>query len=203
MKKEKFFFPIILGLFLSFISSAQTYQVGSIIKDFSLPGVNGKTFTMSEHKAAKGFIIVFTSSSCPFSKLYEQRLNELNTKYKERGYILIAINPNDPEKNPEDSFDNMKLKSKEMNIEYPYLYDENQILSGLFNPHKTPQAFIVNIENRHYKIVYMGAIDDNASNEKAVKNKYLENALDELLSGNKVSIPTSKPVGCSVKWKKK
>jgi glutathione peroxidase-family protein len=203
MEKRTIFFLLFLGIFLSFAIRAQSYQVGSIIKDFSLMDVSGKTISMSEYKGAKGFIIVFTSNSCPFSKLYEQRLNELNGKYKGLGYYLIAINPNDPSKNPEDSFENMKLKSSEQNMDYRYLFDEEQRVSALFNPQKTPQAFVVNVENHLFKIVYSGAIDDNASNEKAVKTRLLENAIDELVAGNKVSVQTSKPVGCSVKWKRK
>jgi peroxiredoxin len=203
MKERKIFFLATLGVFLSFLTSAQTYQVGSIIKDFSLPDVSNKTISLSDYKGAKGFIIVFTSNSCPFSKLYEQRLAELNQMYKERGYHLIAINSNDPQRYPDDSFENMKLKAKEINIDYPYLFDEEQKIGALFNPQKTPQAFIVNVENHLYKIAYSGAIDDNASDTKTVKTKFVEKALEDLLSGNKVSVTTSKPVGCMVKWRKK
>jgi peroxiredoxin len=183
--------------------NAQGYQVGSVVKDFNLPSVDGKNVSLSDFKNSKGFIIVFTCNACPYSKLYEERLNQLNSKYKNLGVHLIAINPNDPQTQPEDSFEKMKSKSMDKNLAYPYLYDENQKQTTAFNPSKTPHAFVITVENNNYKVVYSGAIDDNSSDAEAVKVKFVENAVDEVISGRKISVASSTPVGCAVKWKKR
>ncbi|HYG40329.1 MAG TPA: thioredoxin family protein [Cytophagales bacterium] len=193
-----FFIAMLFSLYLY----PQEYKVGSIIKDFKLLDVTGKTVSLSDYKNAKGFIIVFTSNTCPFSKLYEERLNKLSLKYQQTGFPVIVINANDPAMQPGESFDNMKLKAEEKQFVFPYLFDEGQKVTTLFYPLKTPHAFVVTRESNNYKIVYSGAIDDSPSNAATVKVNFVENAVDELLAGKKVSISTSKPIGCTVKWKK-
>lgn len=193
-----FFIAMLFSLYLY----PQEYKVGSIIKDFKLLDVTGKTVSLSDYKNAKGFIIVFTSNTCPFSKLYEERLNKLSLKYQQTGFPVIVINANDPAMQPGESFDNMKLKAGEKQFVFPYLFDEGQKVTTLFYPLKTPHAFVVTRESNNYKIVYSGAIDDSPSNAATVKSNFVENAVDELLAGKKVSLSTSKPIGCTVKWKK-
>lgn len=193
-----FFCTMLFSLYLY----PQEYKVGSIIKDFKLLDVSGKTISLSDYKSAKGFVIVFTSNTCPFSKLYEERLNKLSLKYKDIGFPVIVINANDQEIQPGDSYENMKLKAEEKQFGFPYLFDDNQKITSLFNPLKTPHAFVVLKDSHNYKIVYSGAIDDSPSNPATIKVNFIEKAVEELLAGKKVSMSTSKPVGCTVKWKK-
>jgi len=179
------------------------YKIGDIATDFELKNVDGNMLSTSQMKysSAKGFIIAFTCNHCPFAQKYEDRIIALSKKYEPLGYPLIAINPNDPEREPEDSFENMQKVAKEKNYPFPYLIDETQRLSFTYGAEKTPHVYVVKKEGGKLKVAYIGAIDDNVQNAKEVKEKYVEAAVDELIAGKPVSKPLTKAVGCMIKWK--
>jgi peroxiredoxin len=178
---------------------ATPYKIGDKATDFKLRSVDGKMYGMSDYKNAKGFIIVFTCNHCPFAKKYEDRINALAKKYKSKGYILLAINPNDPALEPDDSFELMKVRAKEKGFAFPYLFDEGQKIYPQYGATKTPHVFLLD-KNRIVK--YIGAIDDNVDSASDVKEKYLENAIAALESGKTPSPETTKAIGCSIKAKK-
>jgi peroxiredoxin len=183
-----------------FTSDAPTpYKIGDKATDFKLKSVDGKMYGMSDYKEAKGFIVVFTCNHCPFAVKYEDRINALAKKYKSKGYILLAINPNDPEAEPADSYELMKVRAKEKGFAFPYLFDEGQKIYPQYGATKTPHVFLLD-KNRIVK--YIGAIDDNVDSASDVKEKYLENAIAALESGKKPSPETTKAIGCSIKVKK-
>ncbi|RVT77376.1 thioredoxin family protein [Flavobacterium sufflavum] len=184
----------------AFTSNVPTaYKIGDTATDFKLKSVDGKMYSMSDYKSAKGFIVVFTCNHCPFAKKYEDRINDLAKKYKSKGYILLAINPNDPVAEPADSFDMMKVRAKEKGFAFPYLLDEGQKIFPQYGATKTPHVFLLD-KNRIVK--YIGAIDDNVDSAADVKEKYLENAIAALESGKTPSPETTKAIGCSIKVKK-
>ncbi len=175
------------------------YKIGDKATDFKLKSVDGKMYGMADYKDAKGFIIVFTCNHCPFAKKYEDRINALAKKYKPQGYVLLAINPNDPSVEPDDSFELMKVRAKEKGFAFPYLFDEGQKIYPQYGATKTPHVFLLD-KNRIVK--YIGAIDDNVDSANDVKEKYLENAIAALESGKTPSPETTKAIGCSIKAKK-
>jgi peroxiredoxin len=175
------------------------YKIGDKATDFKLKSVDGKMYSMSDFKAAKGFIVVFTCNHCPFAVKYEDRINALAKKYKPQGYILLAINPNDPAVQPEDSFELMKVRAKEKGFAFPYLFDEGQKIYPQYGATKTPHAFLL---DKNLVVKYIGAIDDNVDSSNDVKEKYLENAIAALESGKTPSPETTKAIGCSIKAKK-
>mgnify|MGYP003577560022 FL=1 len=184
----------------AFTSNVPTpYKIGDTATDFKLKSVDGKMYSMSDYKSAKGFIVVFTCNHCPFAVKYEGRINDLAKKYKSKGYILLAINPNDPAVQAEDSFELMKVRAKEKGFAFPYLFDEGQKIYPQYGATKTPHVFLLD-KNRVVK--YIGAIDDNVDSAKDVKEKYLENAIAALESGKTPSPETTKAIGCSIKVKK-
>ncbi len=130
---------------------------------------------------------------------YEDRINDLAKKYKPQGYILLAINPNDPALEPDDSFELMKVRAKEKGFAFPYLFDEGQKIYPQYGATKTPHVFLLD-KNRVVK--YIGAIDDNVDSVNDVKEKYLENAIAALENGKTPSPETTKAIGCSIKAKK-
>jgi glutathione peroxidase-family protein len=206
MKKTVFAFFSLLFLALVATSSRPLehgYKIGDYAADFELKNVDGSMVSMGmmRYSSAKGFIIVFTCNHCPFSKKYEQRIIALNKKYEALGFPLIAINPNDVEREPEDSFENMQKLAKEKGYNFPYLHDEPQHTAYHFGAEKTPHAYVLKKEAGKYKVCYIGAIDDDAPNSKEKKQKYVENAVDELLAGKPVSNTVTKAVGCGIKWK--
>lgn len=175
------------------------YKIGDKATDFKLKSVDGKMYSMSDFKSAKGFIIVFTCNHCPFAKKYEDRINDLAKKYKPQGYILLAINPNDPALAPDDSFELMKVRAKEKGFVFPYLFDEGQKIYPQYGATKTPHTFLL---DKNGMVKYIGAIDDNVDSASAVKEKYVENAIAALESGKTPSPETTKAIGCSIKAKK-
>lgn len=175
------------------------YKIGDKATDFSLKSVDNKMYSMADYKDAKGFIIVFTCNHCPFAVKYEDRVIELAKKYKSKGYVLLAINPNDPAAQPEDSFDLMKVRAKEKGFTFPYLFDEGQKIYPQYGATKTPHVFLL---DKEHIVRYIGAIDDNVDSAKDVKEKYLENAIAALETGKTPSPETTKAIGCSIKVKK-
>jgi peroxiredoxin len=196
-----------MALFILFITATAFtpgtgYEVGSMATDFKLKNVDDKMVSLGDFKDAKGFIVVFTCNHCPFSKKYENRLNALDKKFKKLGYPVIAINPNDEVNHPEDSFEKMKERAKEKKFTFPYLRDETQQIAATYDATKTPHVYVLQKEKGDYFVKYIGAIDDNSDNEKEVKEKYVENAVNNLLAGKAVEPSLTKAIGCGIKWKK-
>jgi peroxiredoxin len=199
MQIISFFTVLISSFLLSTISPTNGYKPGDKATDFKLKSVDGKMYSMADYKDAKGFIVVFTCNHCPFAVKYEDRINALAKKYKPQGYILLAINPNDPAVQPEDSFELMKVRAKEKEFAFPYLFDEEQKIYPLYGATKTPHIFLL---DKNQIVKYIGAIDDNVNDANDVKEKYLENAIEALENGKTPSPETTKAIGCTIKVKK-
>lgn len=199
MKILSFFTVIISSLLIGILAPSNGYKPGDTATDFKLKSVDGKMYSMADYKDAKGFIVVFTCNHCPFAVKYEDRINDLAKKYKPQGYILLAINPNDPAAQKEDSFDLMKVRAKEKGFAFPYLFDEGQKIYPQYGATKTPHVFLLD-KNRVVK--YIGAIDDNVDDANDVKEKYLESAIAALEKGKTPSPETTKAIGCTIKVKK-
>src|SRR5688500_14490929 len=175
-----------LILFLSVGSSllfAQGYKIGSDAQDFNLKNVDGKMLSLKDNKDAKGFIVVFTCNHCPFAKAYEQRIIDLDKKFRALGFPVIAINSNDPSIVPDDSFDNMVKTAKEKSYSFPYLFDETQEVAKTFGATKTPHVYVLNKNKAKYTVSYIGAIDNNTDNPDKADKKYVEDAVNQLLAG--------------------
>jgi peroxiredoxin len=188
-------------IFCSTAFTPSGYKVGDKAKDFYLKNVDGKMVSMANIKDAKGFIITFTCNHCPFSVAYEDRIIALHQKYAPLGYPVIAINPNDESIVQEDSYDNMVIRAKEKNFPFVYLQDQTQDIAKTYGALKTPHVYIVSKKGNDLVVEYIGAIDDNTDDVSAVKNKYVENAMSEILAGEPVSVSSTKAIGCSVKYR--
>ena len=175
------------------------YGIGDEATDFKLKDVDGKMVSMADYKDAKGFIVIFTCNTCPFAVASEERIVALDKKYKELGYPVIAVNPNDPKVQPDDTYELMQAKAKEAGFSFPYLYDTNDKVYATYGATKTPHVYLLNKENGKNIVKYIGAIDDNVRNADAVKNTFLANAIDELLASKEVTLKETKAIGCSIK----
>lgn len=198
------FLPLLIVFFSSFFlgdnADSNGYQPGDKATDFKLKSVDGKMYSMADYKDAKGFIVVFTCNTCPFAVKYEDRVNSLAKKYTPKGYVLLAINPNDPAVQPADTYELMQEKAKEKGFVFPYLVDEGQKIYPQYGATKTPHVFLL---DKNLVVKYIGAIDDNSDDASAVKEKYLENAIRALDNGTEPSPALTKAIGCSIKAKKK
>lgn len=175
------------------------YGIGDIATDFSLKNVDGKTVSLADYKEAKGFIVIFTCNTCPFSVANEDRIIALDSKYKNQGYPVIAINPNNPEVKPGDSFEAMQVRAKEKGFTFPYLFDEGQKVYPAYGATKTPHVYLLEKTPQGNEVKYIGAIDDNSRNASAVKERFLENAVNALLEGKEIGVKETKAIGCSIK----
>src|SRR5690554_656176 len=183
------------------IAEVSGYKIGDVATDFSLLNIDGQHVSLSDYADAKGFIVIFSCNHCPYVVAYEDRIVALDKKYKQLGYPVIAINPNDPIKQPEDSFENMQLRAKEKGFTFPYLLDEGQEIYPQYGAAKTPHVFILQKTDEGNIVQYIGTIDDNYDDAAAVTEKYVENAVDALLAGNEVAVKETKAIGCTIKVK--
>lgn len=184
--------------FYGFSNEDNTFTDITEVKDFYLKNVDGKYFSLNSFPEAKGFIVIFTCNQCPFAKLYTGRMNDLNSKYKDSGIPLIAINSTDTLLFDENNYSSCVKFAKERNFNFPYLSDPSQLTAKDFGAQKTPHAFIIWKENNAWVIKYSGGIDDNAAEPEKVTNHYLADAVDELLSGKNVTNTETKSIGCKI-----
>lgn len=190
---------IIFSLFIGLSLFAEGYEIGDKATDFKLLNVDGSYVSLSDFPDTKGFVVVFTCNHCPYSKAYENRIISLDKTYKKLGYPVIAINPNDPAVQPQDSYELMKVRAEDKGFKFPYLFDMGQKIYPQYGASRTPYVFLLNKENGNLIVKYIGAIDDNYAEAKAVKEHYLKDALDALLEGKEVTNSVTKAIGCSIK----
>lgn len=183
-------------------TSKKGYQIGDIATDFRLKNINGKMVSLSDFDNAKGFIVIFTCNHCPYAKKYEERIIELDKKFKEMGYPVIAINPNDPNVQPEDSYINMIERAAEKGFTFPYLVDEEQKIFPQYGATKTPHVFVLQKEGEKNIVKYIGAIDNNYENQDDVSERYVQDAVYALANGQEVKTSKTVAIGCSIKVKK-
>lgn len=186
----------------------QTLALGAPAPDFDLPGVDGRDYSLSDFDAAKVLVVIFTCNHCPTAQAYEQRIIDLQRDYAKRDVALVAISPNDPlavrldelgYSDLNDSFEEMKLRAKQRDFKFPYLYDgETQKTSREYGVLATPHVFIFDAARR---LRYVGRIDDN--DVKQPTSHDARNAIEELLAGKQVGVPQTRVFGCSTKWSDK
>ena len=177
--------------------------IGDQAPDFKLKNVDGKKYALADikdadGKAPKGYIVTFTCNTCPFAKMYEDRLVALHNRMAPRGWPVVAIQPNDPAVQPGDSFEHMQQRAREKGFPFVYLLDEEQSVYPAYGAVRTPHVFLLDADR---KVRYIGAIDDNPQNAGAVKTKYVEEAIAAVEAGKEVEVKTTKAIGCSIKTK--
>lgn len=194
---------IFVILFAVFNAFSAGYNVGDKAKDFKLKNVDGKMISLSNFPDARGFVIVFTCNGCPYAQAYQDRLVDIDKKYKPKGYPVVAINPNDPELAPADSYDKMVSVAKNKGFTFPYLIDETQEVYRSYGATRTPHVYVLQKSGNDLVVQYIGTIDDNYQDAKKVKTPYLSNALDALIAGKSPDPVTTKAIGCGIKDKGK
>ena len=175
------------------------YKVGDTAMDFKLENIDGKMVSLADYKEAKGFIVVFTCNTCPYSIAYEDRIIALDKKYKSKGYPVIAINPNDPAAKSGDSMADMKVRAKEKGFTFPYLFDKGQKVYPEYGATRTPHVYILEKKGGKNVVQYIGAIDNSSRDANSVTEKYAEDAVDALLAGKKPAKTNTRAIGCSIK----
>ncbi len=168
--------------------------------DAKLKNVDGKDVTLASIKGAKGTLVVFTCNACPWAKKWEARVASIGNDALKRGIGVVAINSNDPAKNAEDGYEVMQARAKTRGMKFAYAVDGTSELARAFGANRTPEVFLFDAAG---KLVYHGAIDDNADDAKAVKAAYLKDAVAAVAAGKKVAMAETKAMGCSIKFRAK
>jgi len=200
MKKEKYTFIVLL--FFIAISAFKVPEPTKTVSDFELTSTDGKIISTRNYTDAKGFVVVFTCLHCPFAKLYDERLNQLNAKYSRLHVPLLLINSSDTIMFPNESLANMVKAAKTKKYTFPYLFDPSQKVARDFNAEKTPHAFVIWKEKNQWVIKYSGAIDDNGAHPEEVKTSYVANALRDLLNNKPVAVISGRSIGCTIHYRK-
>lgn len=167
---------------------ADGYTIGDVVSEINLKDVNGKMVSYASYPKAKGFIVIFTCNTCPYAVASEDRIIALDAEFKGQGYPVIAINPNNPKVQPDDTFELMQVKAREKGFTFPYLYDASSTVYAEYGAKKTPHVYLLQREEGKNIVKYIGAIDDNVRDGNAVKERFLANAVNELIAGKEISV---------------
>jgi peroxiredoxin len=178
--------------------SPKELRIGSRAIDFNLPGVDGKYYSLDMYKDKKILCVIFICNHCPYVIAVQQRINRIAKDYADRSFALVGINPNDEITYPEDSFENMKIRAKEMGYVFPYLRDEIQEIARAYDAVCTPDVYLY---DQKRILRYRGRIDDNWKDETKVTRNELRMAIDKLLEDKEIDFPMIPSLGCSIKWK--
>ena len=203
---------LIFVLAIASASLAQTHPIlslGSDAPDFSLPGVDGKIHQLADYASSPVLVVVFTCNHCPIAQMYEQRIQQLDADFRDRGVRLVAIQPNDPNalrideldsSDVSDTLEEMKIRTEFKHLQYTYLYDgDTQSVTRAYGPQATPHVFIFD-EQR--KLRYEGRVD-NSYRTEMVNTQDARNAIEALLAHREVPVKKTGVFGCSTKWAEK
>ena len=167
--------------------------------DFSLPGVDGRTWTLEQCRGEKGLLVMFICNHCPYVKAVRDRIVRDAAELKTLGINSVAIMSNDAAEYEEDSFDNMRRIAEKFRFPFPYLYDETQEIAKAYDAICTPDFFGYNAD---LLLQYRGRLDESRKEVAAsgVRRDLFEamKQVAETGKGPEVQIPS---IGCSIKWR--
>jgi peroxiredoxin len=176
---------------------AFTLQLGEPAPHFSLPATDGKSYSLSDFDNSPYLVLFFTCNHCPFVKGSDEVTRQTVEKFAPEGVAFVGINSNSEKTNEDDSFDHMVERMNEYKFPWVYLRDKEQTAATAYGALRTPHFFVF---DKDRKLVYTGrAVDQPREPEKITVND-LDRALEELTAGKPVSVPTTNPIGCNVKW---
>jgi peroxiredoxin len=176
---------------------AFTLQIGEVAPDFSLPGVDGKTYSLADFSDHRVLVIVFSCNHCPYVVGSEDRIKSFVSDYEPQGVALVAINSNSENTYANDSFEHMVERAKEREFNFVYLRDKSQDVARAYGALRTPHFFVFDSRRQ---LRYTGRMDDNPKNPGQETTHELRDAVDDVLEGQDVRVPLTNPLGCNVKW---
>ncbi len=171
--------------------------IGELAPEFELPDTDGATWSVPDGAPAPATVVVFTCNHCPYALAWHDRIAQAARDYADRGVRFLAINANDSDRYPRDSYQAMKERVAAEQWPMPYLRDETQEVARAFGAKTTPDVFVLDSSGR---VRYRGAPDGDYEDPDQ-RAAWLREALDAVLAGEEPSRPETTPVGCSIKWK--
>lgn len=173
-------------------------KTGDQLPTFQLQSSDGSWQQVSPSVGQGGTLILFICNHCPHVHAYAKRIRNIVTDYSPLGLHVWAINSNDVQRQPADSFEQMPAMASHVGLPSGYLYDATQDIAKLFGAERTPEAFLFDNDGH---LVYRGAIDDNPDQPHAVQQQYLRDAIASVLNQQQIRNHYIPPTGCTIKWK--
>jgi peroxiredoxin len=192
----------VVSIFSFIMPQSDGYEIGDTVDNFTLKSVTGDKVSLQDFSNEKGVILIFDCNTCPFSQRYNDRIKALHAKFADKGFPVVAINPNDPKVSPGDSFEKMVSYAKDKNFSHYYLQDESQDVAKAFGATNTPHVFVLKNQQGNFSVAYIGAIDNNSQDASAATKHYVEDAVNSLIQGKSPSVTSAKAIGCTIKWKR-
>lgn len=172
-------------------------DLGNDCPEFTLPAVDGKTYSLKDFPKGSPLVVMFICNHCPYVQAIEDRLITLGDDLKKQNVPVVAICSNDAKSHPEDSFENLKARAKEKNYSFVYLHDETQEVAHKFGAVCTPDYFVY---DKNHKLAYRGRLDDSWKDASKVTKRELYDAVQALLKDQKATDEQVASMGCSIKW---
>ncbi len=188
---------VVVGLALKPITS-EPLPIGSTLpdKEVKMKDISGKEVSFKDAAKENGLLVMFSCNTCPVVVKYQSRTME-SCKYALDNKVgVILLNPNEASRTNGDSFEDMKTYAADQQYHFNYVVDKNSAMANTFGATRTPEVFLFDKEG---KLVYHGAIDDNANGPDQVTRKHLKIAIDEMVGGKEVSTTKTRSVGCTIK----
>jgi len=173
-------------------------DLGKAAADFKLPGTDGNTYAKSDFFKGQPTLLMFICNHCPYVIAVQDRLVQLGHDLADLGVAVAAISSNDAGRYPADGFEAMKLRAREKDFPFPYLYDETQSVARDFGAVCTPDFFVY---DKNGLLAYRGRLDDSWKDPSLVTKRELFDAVVLLLQGQSAPANQAPSMGCSIKWK--
>lgn len=198
MKKIVFAaFPLAMIALLTLAPAGDPLTIGASIPhaDTKMKDISGKDVSFKDAMMKNGLLVMFSCNTCPVVVKYESRTVESAKTALSKGIGVILLNSNEAYRDNGDSYEDMKAYAKKLGYTFNYVVDKNSVMADAFGANRTPECFLFNKDG---KLVYHGAIDDNANAASDAK-PYLKLAMESLVKGDKIDPEKTKSVGCTIK----
>jgi thioredoxin-related protein len=202
MKKVTLLFCLLGCFVLMALKSNLLLPIGADMpmQEHKMLDVSGKELSMKDAVKGNGVLVMFSCNTCPYVIKNEERISNLSDFTTKLDFGMIVLNSNEAYRKDEDSYQSMQEFAKEKKLNCAYVVDKDYQVADAFGANRTPECYLF---DKDMKLVYHGAIDDNANDASAVTRNHLVEAMTEISQGKKVSMPETKSVGCSIKRKAK
>jgi peroxiredoxin len=173
-------------------------EFGTPAPAFSLPGTDGKSYTLANARGPKGSLVMFICNHCPFVKAVRERLVRDAADLQKLGVGVVAISSNDPTDYPEDSFEAMKQVAQQYRYPFPFLFDESQDVAKAYGAVCTPDFFGYNAK---LELQYRGRLDASRKDPAPNARRELYEAMKQIAETGRGPAEQIPSMGCTIKWK--
>lgn len=176
----------------------QQLPLGSTLPlgDVQMEDISGRNLSLNEVKGDNGLLVIFSCNTCPWVIKWEDRYPVVQELATVNDIGIILLNPNEDYRDKGDGMEDMILHAEKAGYKFPYVLDKNHRVADAFGASRTPHVYLFNAED---KLVYVGAIDDNANSAADVEEFYVEDAIEQLSAGQAITRSSTKSIGCTIK----